>query len=135
MTESSRRGRSTRVIDQGWPAAGQGRAPRGKLTIVDAPDPNDRQAYLEDQIARQKRGEPIDVEWVKGELERIRLQQAKTLARTQRNLRWLVIAAAVVLAVLWVKNGGLRQGGGVYTLGLILIAVLTVWGLSRHRRP
>lgn len=102
---------------------------------MDAPDPNDRQAYLEDQIARQKRGEPIDVEWVKGELERIRLQQAKTLARTQRNLRWLVIAAAVVLAVLWVKNGGLRQGGGVYTLGLILIAVLTVWGLSRHRRP
>lgn len=101
---------------------------------MDAPDPTDRQAYLEEQIARQKRGEPIDVEWVKAELERVRQQQTKTLARTQRNLRWLVIAAAVVLAVLWVKNGGLRQEGGVYTLGLILIAVLTIWGLSRHRR-
>jgi Flp pilus assembly protein TadB len=105
---------------------------------VDAPDPTDRpadrHAYLEEQIARQKRGEPIDVAWVKAELERIRQQQAKTLGRTQRNLRWLVIAAAALLAVLWVKNGGLRQGGSVFMLGLILIAVLTVWGLSRHRR-
>jgi Flp pilus assembly protein TadB len=105
---------------------------------VDAPDPTDRQAdrhaYLEEQIARQKRGEPIDVEWVKAELERIRQQQARTLARTQRNLRWLVIVAAISLAVLWVKNGGLRQSGGVFALGLILIAVLTVWGVSRHRR-
>lgn len=101
---------------------------------MDAPDPTDRQAYLAEQIARQKRGEPIDVEWVKAELERIRQQQATTLARTQRNLRWLVIVAAVALAVLWVKNGGLHQAGGVFALGLILIAVLTVWGLNRQRR-
>ena len=29
------------------------------------------------------------------------------MARRSGNLRWLVSVAAVVLAVLWVKNGGL----------------------------
>jgi hypothetical protein len=101
---------------------------------VDAPDPADRQAYLEEQIQRQKRGETIDVEWVKAELERIRIQQAKTIASTQRNLRWLVIGAAVLLAILWIKNGGLSHGGGLMTLGLILIGLLSAWGLGRRLR-
>ena len=101
---------------------------------MDAPDPADRQAYLEEQIQRQKRGETIDVEWVKAELERIRIQQAKTIASTQRNLRWLVIGAAVLLAILWIKNGGLSHGGGLMTLGLILIGLLSAWGLGRRRR-
>jgi hypothetical protein len=103
---------------------------------VDGTDPlgpADRQAYLEEQIQRQKRGEAIDVEWVKAELERIRRQQAATLASTQRNLRWLVIGAAAVLAILWIKNGGLSRGGGRVTLGLILIGLLTAWGLGRRR--
>jgi hypothetical protein len=108
------------------------------IDAVSAPDPSgpeDRQAYLEEQIQRQKRGEPIDVEWVKAELERIRLQQKATLISTQRNLRWLVIGAATVLAILWVKNGGLsRGGGGILTLGLILIGLLTAWGLGRRRK-
>ncbi len=102
------------------------------MNAVDAPDPTDRRAYLEEQIARQKRGETIDVEWVKAELERIRKQQAATLAATQRNLRWLVIAAAVVLAVLWVKNGGLAHGGFT-TLGLVLIGLLAAWAFGRRR--
>jgi len=102
---------------------------------VDVPtDPTDRQAYLEEQIQKQKRGEPIDVEWVKAELERIRREQAATLARTQRNLRWLVIGAAILLAVLWVKNGGLANSGGYAALGLILTGFLTVWALGRRRR-
>jgi hypothetical protein len=104
---------------------------------VDAPDrsgPAERQAYLEEQIQRQKRGEAIDVEWVKAELERIRRQQVETLASTQRNLRWLVIGAAAVLAILWLKNGGLSRGGGLFTLGLILIGLLTAWGLGRRRK-
>ena len=96
--------------------------------------PEDRQAYLEEQIQRQKRGEAIDVEWVKEELERVRRQQAATLASTQRNLRWLVIGAALVLGILWIKNGGLSRSGGVFTLGLILIGLLTAWGLGRRRR-
>jgi hypothetical protein len=101
---------------------------------VDAPDPADRQAYLDEQIQRQKRGEAIDVEWVKAELERVRIQQAKTMASTQRNLRWLVIGAAILLAVLWVKNGGFSRSGGLMTLGLILIGLLSAWGLGRRRR-
>ena len=96
--------------------------------------PEDRQAYLEEQIQRQKRGETIDVEWVKAELERIRRQQTATLVSTQRNLRWLVIGAATVLAILWVKSGGLSRGGGLFTLGLILIGLLTAWGLGRRRK-
>jgi hypothetical protein len=96
--------------------------------------PEDRQAYLEEQIQRQKRGEPIDVDWVKAELERVRRQQMATLASTQRNLRWLVIGAAIVLGILWIKNGGLSRGGGLFTLGLILIGLLTAWGLGRRRK-
>ena len=95
--------------------------------------PSDRQAYLEEQIQRQKRGEAIDVEWVKAELERVRQQQAATLAGTQRRLRLLVIIAAVVLAVLWVKNGGLSGNGGVVMLALVLVALLAAWGLGRTR--
>jgi len=107
--------------------------------VVDTTDPvgagpEDRQAYLEEQIQRQKRGETIDVEWVKAELERIRRQQTATLASTQRNLRWLVIGAATALAILWVKSGGLSRGGGLFTLGLILIGLLTAWGLGRRRK-
>jgi hypothetical protein len=102
---------------------------------VDAPDPPDRkadrQAYLEEQIQRQKRGEAIDVEWVKAELERIRQQQTATLASTQRNLRWLVIGAAVVLTVLWIKNGGFARSGPLVP-GLVLIGLLTVWVLRRR---
>ena len=107
------------------------------IEVVNTPDPSGpegRQAYLEEQIKRQKRGEPIDVEWVKAELERIRRQQKATLVSTQRNLRWLVIGAATVLGILWIKNGGLSRGGGFLTLGLILIGLLTAWGLGRRRK-
>jgi Flp pilus assembly protein TadB len=99
---------------------------------VDAPDPANRQAYLEEQIQRQKRGEAIDVEWVKAELERIRRQQAATLAATQRNLRWLVIGAAVLLTVLWIKNGGFARSE-LFVLGLVLVGLLTVWVLRRRQ--
>jgi hypothetical protein len=97
------------------------------------PDPPDRQTYLEEQIARQKRGESIDVEWVRAELERIRLAQATMLSTTQRNLRWLVIGATALLLVLWLKNGGLSRGGGLMTLGLIFIGLLAAWGFRRRR--
>ena len=101
---------------------------------TDPSGPADRQAYLEEQIQRQQRGEAIDVEWVKAELERIRRQQAATLVSTQRNLRWLVIGAAIVLGILWIKNGGFSKSGGLFTLGLILIGLLTAWGLGRRRK-
>lgn len=106
------------------------------ITGVENPPtgPEDRQAYLEEQIQRQKRGEAIDVEWVKAELDRVRRQQVATLASTQRNLRWLVIGAAIVLGILWIKNGGLARSGGLFTLGLIMIGLLTAWGLGRRRK-
>jgi hypothetical protein len=97
------------------------------------PDPPDRQAYLEEQIERQKRGESIDVDWVRGELERIRLAQAATLAASQRNLRWLVIGATALLLILWLKNGGVSRAGGLTTLGLILIGLLAAWVFRRKR--
>jgi hypothetical protein len=97
-------------------------------------DPTDRAAYLEEQIARQKRGEPVDVEWVKSELDRVRREQAATLARTQRRLRLLVLVAAIVLAILWIKNGGLSGAGGLPMLGLIVVGLLATFALGRRPR-
>jgi hypothetical protein len=97
-------------------------------------DPSDRQAYLEEQIARQKRGEPVDVEWVKAELARVRADQTATLARTQRRLRLLVLVAALVLLVLWWKNGGLAGAGAFPVLGLILVGFLATFAMGRRSR-
>jgi hypothetical protein len=94
----------------------------------------DSKAYLEEQMARQKRGEPIDVEWVRAELERVRREQAAHRSRTQRNLTLLTIFSAALLLVLWVRNGGLGQRGGALWLGAILIGLLASWGLARRKR-
>jgi hypothetical protein len=96
-------------------------------------DPSDRAAYLEEQIARQKRGEPVDVEWVRAELDRVRREQAATLARTQRRLQLLVLVAAVILAILWFKNGGLTGAGSLPILGLILTGFVASFILGRRR--
>jgi hypothetical protein len=97
-------------------------------------EPRDRQAYLDEQIARQKRGEPIDVEWVRAELARIRAEQANVNASMQRNLRLVVIMCALLLLVLWFKKGGLAAPGGIWTLGLIAIGALAAWTLGSRRR-
>jgi hypothetical protein len=94
----------------------------------------DRQAYLEEQIEKQKRGEPIDVDWIKNELEHVRKQQADKVASTQRNLRLIVLAGAILLFVLWLKNGGLASPGGTAALGLIAIGLFAVLMLGRKRR-
>jgi hypothetical protein len=96
-------------------------------------EPRDRQAYLEEQIARQKRGEPIDVEWVKAELERIRAEQVRMTTSVRRNLRMLVLLCATLLLVLWFKSGGVEGRGGYWTLGLILIGALAAWALGNRR--
>jgi hypothetical protein len=98
------------------------------------PSPADRRAYLEEQIARQARGEPIDVEWVKAELERVRQEQAARLAASQRRLRWLVICAAALLLILWLKNGGLAGTNSYLVLGLIAVGLLASLALVRKRR-
>ncbi len=121
-TSPPRRSTTTASSDSCWPSRDRGRGcarpspttppaarhrrPDLRLgarydSVVSTPDPRrpraDRQAYLEEQIQRQKRGEPIDVDWVKTELERVRREQTATLASPQRNLRWLVIGAAALL--------------------------------------
>jgi Flp pilus assembly protein TadB len=103
--------------------------------MSDGQDPQrDRQAYLEEQIARQKRGEPVDVEWVRAELERVRREQTARLASSQRNLRVLVAASALLLLVLWLRHGGMDPRTMVIALGAVLVAALTAWVLSRRRK-
>jgi hypothetical protein len=94
----------------------------------------DRHTYLEEQIARQKRGEPIDVDWVQTELARVRAEQMRMAASVQRNLRLLVVLCATLLLVLWFKSGGLAGRGGIWTLGLILIGALAAWVLGNRRK-
>jgi hypothetical protein len=98
------------------------------------PDRVDRKAYLEEQIQRQKRGEPIDVEWVTEELQRIRREQITRIHTSQRNLRWIVTGAAVLMLVLWARNGGVFDRGGFVTLGLIVIGLLAAFALRRGPR-
>jgi hypothetical protein len=100
-----------------------------------SPDRSDRKAYLEEQIQKQKRGEPIDVEWVTEELQRIRREQVARLQSSQRNLRWLVIGTAALMIVLWARNGAALDRGGFITLGLIVIGLLTVFVLRRRGKP
>jgi hypothetical protein len=87
-------------------------------------DPSDRKAYLEEQVEKQKRGEPIDVEWVRNELERVRVEQANVIATTQRRLRYLVVAGAALLLVLWYQNGGMNSAGGWLMLLLVVAGVV-----------
>ena len=97
-----------------------------------SPDKTNRKAYLEDQIQKQKRGEPIDVEWVTEELQRVRREQLARIESSQRNLRWLVIGAAVILIVMWARNGAALDQGGFVTLGLIVIGLLAAFVLRRR---
>jgi hypothetical protein len=99
------------------------------------PDKTDRKAYLEEQIQKQKRGEPIDVEWVTEELQRVRREQVARLQASQRNLRWLVLGTAALMIVLWARNGAALDRGGFITLGLIVIGLLTVFVLRRRGGP
>ena len=94
-----------------------------------SPDKTDRKAYLEEQIQKQKRGEPIDVEWVAEELQRVRREQVARIESTQRNLRWLVIGTAAILVVMWVRSGATLDRGGFVTLGLIVIGLLAAFVL------
>jgi hypothetical protein len=91
-----------------------------------SPDKSNRKAYLEEQIQRQKRGEPIDVEWAAEELQRVRREQLARIESSQRNLRWLVIGAAAILVGMWVRSGAALDRGGFVTLGLIVVGLVAV---------
>ena len=96
-------------------------------------DPSDRKAYLEEQIQRQQRGEPIDVNWVRDELIRVRHEQMSRMAATQRHLRWLVAVAAALLIVLWIRQGHGFDTTGIVVLGLVAIGVFTLIAVRKRR--
>ncbi len=114
-------------------AAGRCRAYSEGVSPPDTPEPTDRHAYLEEQLARQKRGEPIDVEWVRAELQRVREEQAARIASSKRNLRWLVICATVMLLVLWFRNNQPTGPGGIGMLALVAAGLVATLLAGRRR--
>ncbi len=64
----------------------------------------ERERYLNEQIARQQRGEPIDVDWVREELDRVRKQQQETLAASKRRLWWLMAVLAILFVAMVVAR-------------------------------
>src|SRR5579872_539150 len=97
-------------------------------------DRRDREAYLNEQMARQQRGEPIDVEWVRAELGRVREEQQQKLASSQRHLRWLVGGMAVLFCVLWIAGNLAQHQGPRLLVPVVMIAALAAWGLYRRSR-
>jgi Flp pilus assembly protein TadB len=96
--------------------------------------PKDRHAYLEEQIERQKRGEPIDVDWVRAELERVRLESQQKLASSERRLRWLVVAMAGLFVIFWLAGNLVAKKDPWAIAPVALIVVLAVWALRRYRK-
>jgi Flp pilus assembly protein TadB len=94
----------------------------------------DRHAYLEEQIERQKRGEPIDVDWVRAELERVKIESRQKVAGTERQLRWLVIFMAVLFAVFWLAGNLLARKDPWAIAPVVLIVGLAVWGIRKYRK-
>src|SRR5262245_49305554 len=96
--------------------------------------PRDRKAYLDEQIERQKRGEPIDVDWVRAELERVKAESSTRLAATERRLRWVVLSLAALMCILWVGANVLRDGGDAKMLVPIgVIVALVAFSIYRQR--
>ena len=104
-------------------------------TLVD--DSNgrrDRHAYLNEQMARQQRGEPVDVDWVRAELGRVRQEQRQKLQSSQRQLRWLVAGMAVLFCVLWIGGNLASHQNPRLAVPAVMIATLTAWSIYRRKR-
>ena len=68
------------------------------------------------------------------ELGRVRRDQTARMQASQRNLRWLVIGAAVLLVVQWARNGATLDRGGFVTLGLVVIGLFAALVIRRGPR-
>jgi hypothetical protein len=100
-----------------------------------ADDPvRDRHAYLEEQLQRQQRGEPIDVDWVRSELERVKREARDKVASSEKRLRWLVIFMAALFAVFWLAGNLLARRDLWAIAPIVLIVGLAFWGLRRYRK-
>ena len=97
-------------------------------------DPSDREAYLEEQIARQKRGEPVDVDWVRAELERVRQESQQKVASSERRLRWLVVGMAGLFVIFWLAGNLVAKKDPWAIAPVVLIVALAVWALRRYRK-
>jgi hypothetical protein len=100
----------------------------------DKSPPRDRHAYLEEQIEKQKRGEPIDVDWVRAELGRVQEEAQRRITSSQRNLRWLVVGMGVLFCVLWVGGRVLENKDPKLLVPIVLIVSLAAWAVYRQRR-
>ena len=97
-------------------------------------EPHDSRAYLEEQIARQKRGEPVDTEWIRSELARINREvQQKAAVSTQRLRVLLVVGIAIFVAAWLASRSGLLNDSRVL-LPVVGIGMLAIWGLFRQFR-
>ena len=96
--------------------------------------PRDRQAYLAEQIERQKRGEPIDVDWVRAELERVKQESRHKVASSEKRLRWLVAFMAVLFGVFWLAGNLVARKDPWAIAPVVLIVGLAVWGMRRYRK-
>ncbi len=96
--------------------------------------PRDRHAYLEEQIERQKRGEPIDVDWVRAELERVRQESQEKVASSQRRLRWLTVAMAALFVIFWLAGNLVAKKDPWAIAPVVLIIGLAVWAVRRYRK-
>ena len=94
----------------------------------------DRHAYLEEQIQRQQRGEPIDVDWVRAELERVKQESNQKMASSEKRLRWLVMFMAVLFAVFWLAGNLVARKDPWAIAPVVLIVGLAVWGLRTYRK-
>jgi hypothetical protein len=101
--------------------------------MADEP-PRDRHAYLEEQMQRQQRGEPIDVDWVRAELERVKREAQAKVANSEKRLRWLVMFMAALFAVFWLAGNLMARRDPWAIAPIVLIVALTLWGLRQYRR-
>lgn len=96
--------------------------------------PRDRHAYLNEQMARQQRGEPIDVDWVRAELGRVRQEQRQKLQSSERQLRWLVAGMAVLFCVLWIGGNLASHQNPRLVVPAVMIATLAAWSIYRRKK-
>lgn len=70
------------------------------MSTDDGSRPFDREAYLNEQMARKERGEPVDLDWVREELLRVRREQQEKLAASRKRLLWLALGLGILLVAM-----------------------------------
>jgi hypothetical protein len=100
----------------------------------ETPPPPDRHAYLQEQIERQQRGEPIDVAWVRAEYDRVKRETQQKVATSEKRLHWLVVGMLGLFAVFWLAGNLLARRDPWAVAPVLLIVGLAVWAIRRHRK-